>query len=220
MVKIDKTPLPSGMTIKQESDYRRGFVFNQNHQDCRGKCYICEDSHVTHWHTDHRIPKTVNPDLEFAWENLFLCCPHCNNVKLDDFAGTIDPSKVDPENCIILSLAINDLKEVVVVTKITGGVDVDETIALLNAVYSARMLPHRRVTDNQKLGCTELCNAIGKAMRDFHIKLYLYGREPASEGAEESLATELTRASAFAAFKRHIVRSNAKYARLQKYLEK
>ena len=43
MVKLTKRPLPDGITIKSEKDYRQEEVFNILAEDCHNKCYICED---------------------------------------------------------------------------------------------------------------------------------------------------------------------------------
>ena len=60
MIKINKRPLPDGVTIKREEDYRSKVVFNMLIEDCYNKCYICEDSVHTAPNVDHRVPhKTI-----------------------------------------------------------------------------------------------------------------------------------------------------------------
>ena len=44
---------------------------------------------------EHLIPHKGNKDLEFEWNNLFLACPHCNNIKRDKYTPILDCCKVD-----------------------------------------------------------------------------------------------------------------------------
>jgi hypothetical protein len=60
MIKINKRPLPDGVVIICEADYRGGAVFQMLIEDCCGKCYICEDSIYTAPNVEHRIPHRGN----------------------------------------------------------------------------------------------------------------------------------------------------------------
>ena len=159
MIKINKQPLPDGVIIKKEEDYRSGVVFRMLVQDCCSKCYICEDSVHTAPNVEHRISCDGNDTLRFCWENLLLSCSHCNNTKLNRYDGIIDPTIVDPENLIDLALDVdNDLREVVRVRKIAGDGEVDITVDLLNAVYNGIK------TDMKKYACQQLKNKISNEL--------------------------------------------------------
>lgn len=41
-----------------------------------GKCAYCEENSGSH--VDHLIPKSVQPEGTYRWENLLPACPHCN----------------------------------------------------------------------------------------------------------------------------------------------
>jgi uncharacterized protein (TIGR02646 family) len=62
-----------------------------------GKCAYCEShiSHVDYGHIEHFRPKSIFPDLCFAWDNLLLGCAICNgpNFKGSQFpeADTVGP---------------------------------------------------------------------------------------------------------------------------------
>jgi len=45
---------------------------------------------------------------KFDWNNLFLTCGHCNNIKGKRYDDILDPTKCDPEEHIALSIEITD----------------------------------------------------------------------------------------------------------------
>lgn len=49
------------------------------------KCYLCEKKDLDNLQIEHLVPHRGNRDLMFDWENLFLSCNHCNNIKNDKF---------------------------------------------------------------------------------------------------------------------------------------
>ena len=202
MIKINKRPLPDNVTIKQEKDYREGIVFKMLTEDCNNKCYICEDSPHTAPNVEHRVSHRNNPALKFDWNNLFLACHHCNNTKLDKYDGIIDPTNVDPEKFIKLSLDFDEeLRKVVVVRKVNGGGDVDVTASLLNAVYNGVN------TDIKKYACRQLRNKLNNELLEFRKILDSYKASPC-DSSMTAVKNRLHDKSIFAAFKREIVRND------------
>jgi uncharacterized protein (TIGR02646 family) len=206
MVKIDKSPLPAGVNISSERDYRSDPVISILNDDCRGKCYICEIKAPTSLNVEHRVPHKGNLKLKYDWNNLFMSCDHCNRVKSDKYEGIIDPSKVDPEKFISLSLVTGDLRPEINVDMIADLAGVAETIALLEQTYCANSPAARR------LECGNLRALVMKEMSDFHNVLENYRREPnleIKEGLRGIIADNISRSSSFAAFKRKIVRDDS-----------
>ena len=201
MIKINKTPLPDGVTITREKDYRSGIAYKMLENDQHRKCYICEDSVHTSPNVDHLIPHKGNPDLKYKWDNLFLSCHHCNKVKHDNYEGVIDPAKVNPEEFIELSVGLDDkLREVIVVSKVKGNFDVDITISLLNAVYNGTS------TDMIESSTQSLRNKISDILALFYQTLEEYRRKP-TDASKAAVKLELHDCSIFAAFKRGMVRN-------------
>jgi 5-methylcytosine-specific restriction endonuclease McrA len=96
MVKLTKSPLPDGVTITSPDDYRSGIVFETLINDCRHKCYICEDN-PTSINVEHIVPHKSDPALKYDWDNLFIACGHCNNIKGERYSDVINPALTDPE---------------------------------------------------------------------------------------------------------------------------
>jgi hypothetical protein len=200
MIKINKRPLPGDVTITCEEDYRSGKVFQMLIEDCHDKCYICEDSVHTAPNVEHRIPGNRDSALKYDWNNLLLACSHCNNTKSDRFDEIIDPTVIDPEEFIALSLSVDDeLREVVIVHKIKDCANVDTTINLLDAVYNGIR------TDMRRYACQQLKNKLSNELLWFRQKIDEY-KKCSNTDIKTTIDCMISDKSVFAAFKRKIVR--------------
>jgi len=210
MVKINRPPLPAGIHITSETDYRSEPVHGILAAIFHGKCYICESKSTT-IHVEHRVHHAGNPTIKYDWNNLFLSCGHCNQIKSIQYDDILDPATVDPEDYITLEFYHVD--NAVVVEKTNEKNGVDSTVSLLQHVY------HNDKTPTKRLECRNLREQIGNVLASFLTLLDACLNESNSIGKSQLLADELSRKGEFAAFKRHIVRSNpVKYAALQQYL--
>ena len=211
MVTVDKTPLPEGVTIKSEADYRSGPVFDLLQKDCRSKCYLCEDKYLTAINVEHRVSHRGDPVLKFDWNNLFLSCGHCNQTKGTAFDDIIDPVNVNPEEYIELAMTIadtDDLRERVIVSKTAGSEerhDVDTTIRLLERVYN------EGTTAMKQAECRALKNKILKEVSRFRMLIYGYEEEKDSD-YHSNIVEAISRSSVFAAFKRKMIRDDPQMA--------
>ena len=68
---------------KKNGNYNASEIFDAINEIFHGKCYLCEQRGF--YQVEHLIPHKGNKDLEFEWNNLFLACPHCNNIKRDKY---------------------------------------------------------------------------------------------------------------------------------------
>jgi len=209
MVTVDKTPLPEGVTIKSEADYRRNPVLDLLHKDCHSKCYICEDEDLTAINVEHRISQHNNPALKYDWNNLFLSCKHCNETKGTAFDDIIDPVNVNPEEYIELAITTaDDLRKKVIVSKTVGSEerhDVDTTIRLLERVYN------EGTTAIKQAECRALKNKILKEVNWFLMLIDGY-KEENDSGYHNIIIEAISRSSVFAAFKRKMIRDDPQMA--------
>ena len=202
MVKLTKSELPPHIKIESEKDYRSDEVLKILTEDCHGKCYICEIKPTT-INVEHIRPHSKNPDLKFSWYNLFIACGHCNGIKSDKFEELIDPTKCDPEDYIALSVeTTDDLIERVKIKPLASDDSTMQTAELLRLVYNDGSTATRRLE----------CSALRNDHLLFHIRVFWqyinnYREEPDS-GYDIIVVKEIDRSSAFAAFKREIVRSD------------
>lgn len=54
------------------------------------KCYLCEQKGLKSVQIEHLNPHRGDKELKFDWNNLFLACTHCNNIKNDGFTPILD----------------------------------------------------------------------------------------------------------------------------------
>ncbi|MDR1135346.1 MAG: HNH endonuclease [Clostridiales Family XIII bacterium] len=202
MIKINKSQLPDGISITREEDYNGGIIRKILTDDSCGKCYICEDSLHTSGQVEHRIPHKGNTALKLDWNNLLLACYHCNTTKSHKYDGILDPTSVDPEAFIDLSLDVDsELREIVVVRKKKGGADVDITVDLLDAVYNGTS------TARSCSACQQLKNKLSNELLWFLQEIVEYLESP-NTNSQEAIAFQLSDKSIFAAFKRKIIRDD------------
>jgi len=202
MIKMKKSPLPEGVTIKSAKDYQSGIVFQTLLDDCYHKCYICENEPIPP-EVEHRVAHRGNLELKYFWDNLFCSCVYCNRVKNQPkfYDGIIDPVRLDPEEYIELHINLEDLQEKIIVKKIQSGELVDITCELLDLVYN------NSSTDNKKEAAVNLRNAVSRDISDFISYIDEYLKNP-SDIAAEVINDEISRESKFTAFKRQIIRDN------------
>lgn len=208
MIRLTKRPLPSNVTIKSENDYRKDPLLKMLAEDCHNKCYICEIKPTT-INIEHIIPHRNDLALKFDWNNLFLACSHCNNIKGARFNKILDPTKCDPEEHIALSVDIsNRLLERVLVEPLKTDSDTMQTAELLGFVFNGGS------TDIKEIECSILRNEhLVPNIRLFYQYIRNYQEEP-DLGFAEIIRKEIDRSSAFAAFKRKIVRDDPVLAKV------
>lgn len=202
MVKLTKTPLPAGITITSDNDYRNGVVIDTLAEDCHRKCYICEDK-PTNINVEHIVPHRSDAALRYDWNNLFLACGHCNNIKGTFYDDIINPTLVDPEINIALSVVISDdfIERVDIKTSSKDSVTL-KTAELLNHVYNGGS------TSIKEIECANLRNEhLLPDIQRFKQYIRGYNDEP-DLGYDKLIEKEISRSSKFAAFKRKIVREN------------
>ncbi|MCS4314479.1 hypothetical protein M2397_004799 [Pseudomonas sp. BIGb0381] len=54
------------------------------------KCYICETKEPHDINVEHFRPHKGDESKKFDWQNLYLACSRCNNIKLVEFDDIID----------------------------------------------------------------------------------------------------------------------------------
>ena len=95
---------------KESGTYNTLDVFDALNEMFHGKCYLCEQRGS--YQIEHLVPHKGDKNLEFNWNNLFLACPHCNNIK--NWLGTVkEPSLLKIKGDVFLFESVNLLTMVV-----------------------------------------------------------------------------------------------------------
>ena len=170
------------------------------------KCYICENKNVTSYNIEHLRPhKDDNIDLKFSWENLFLACAHCNNIKLANYDNILDCTKVDVDELIAFRKKGNfSWDENIEIIPLKNSIEIHETVELLQKVYTG-------TTEMKKLECSNIIKELRNEITKFidAINDYKESNGEDKEDAKNLINRHLKANSPFAAFKRWIIRDNS-----------
>lgn len=175
------------------------YIFNK-------KCYICENKKITTYNIEHFRPhKDKNKDLKFDFDNLFLACGHCNNIKLGKYDNILDCSKIDVDEVIAFRKKGNLVwDEKIEIQPLQHSEEIDETVELLKKVYEG-------TTDMKKLESVNIRKELRMEIIKFIEAINEYEETDGEdkEDAKELIKQHLKANSPFAAFKRWIVRDNS-----------
>ena len=212
MINIIKSqPAPSCLSEEKEKvsgDYKCGEVLNKLQEDFHNKCYLCEEKEPTTINVEHFIPhKNNNIELKFDWNNLFLACGHCNNVKSAKYDNLLNCTDSSQKITELLQFDIKPFpREKVQISALISDVKVEQTAKLLNEIYN---------------GTTELKTIEGQNIRDKLIREliefnrilseYFYEHGLSKDDKVElkkKIQRKLSPKTAFTAFKIWIIKNN------------
>lgn len=178
-----------------------------------GKCYICENKKATSYQIEHLIPHRGDEKLKYDWQNLFLSCAHCNNIKSDKYEPVLDCTKEPVEKLIAFRKKgyFGSEERLEFTACVENDEKIKNTIALLEDAYYG-------TTPQKKMEA----KIIRKELREELSKFKEYVREyQEAEDEEEKedidlLKRELKDSSAFTAFKRWLIWDNNMYSEIEK----
>lgn len=187
---------------KQNGSYNKKEVLDKLKDDFHNKCYICETKATT-LNIEHLISHKGNKNLKFNWENLFLSCGHCNNVKLNGYDDILDCTKENVESCISYRLEPLLPKAKIKIGALENNEKVNKTVELLNKVYNGTTTLKSMESEN-----------IRKRLLDELIKfqnlIYTYECEDLDDEDKDVLfqkiKSSLKASSEYVSFKRWMIR--------------
>lgn len=210
MVKIERKESPEAKaaidSLKREKNKKSGTYNTEEVNKALGlmfahKCYLCEQKNLSDMQIEHFVPHRKNRELMFAWENLFLSCDHCNNIKNDKFTPILDCTKVAIDEKIVFrrhkELFKADKFEIV---PLDDSNETQNTVSLLKEVYygsTAQKIEEAKII--RKRVSDEL-NEFERCMTEYNLA---DGED--KKDLECSIMMKLKWNSPFAAFKRWMV---------------
>lgn len=216
MYNVDRSfPEPQSLKIEKlkiSGKYNSEDVLERLVEDFFNKCYLCEEKEISGINVEHLKPHKGDIDKKFQWENLFLVCPHCNNTKLGNEDEILDCT--NPSHKIYDWIEYNFISfpKTKVELKVINNIDiVNNTVTLLNKIYNGS-------TVNKKFEADNIKKKIMREIQSFENLIFEYVYNSKKELVEE-IKEKLSRKSAFSAFKRWIIKNNARYKELEKYFD-
>lgn len=180
------------------------------------KCYLCEQKWLHSIQIEHLVPHRKNKDLMFDWNNLFLSCSHCNNIKNDGFTPILDCTKVAVDEKIAFRRHIEVLEEDKLdITALDDSPETKNTVALLKTIYYGS-------TEQKKEEAKIIRTQLSKELNRFEecVKEYASADGEDKIDLECSIQMKLKWNAPFAAFKRWIIRdASDKFPELMKYCQ-
>jgi hypothetical protein len=177
-----------------------------------GKCYICENKDsISSFQIEHLKSHHGNIELKYDWNNLFLSCAHCNNIKNDKYEPILDCSKIDVDRKIAFRKeGYFGRDEKFEFIPIEEGIEIKNTVALLYDSYYGK-------TPQKKMEATNIRRALRRNLSDFKnlVREYDEAEDYNKEDLKYAIQKEVSSGAAFTAFKRWLLWDNKeKYGEL------
>lgn len=184
--------------------YQDELVVQKIKNDFFDKCYLCEEKVPRHLEVEHFFPQVHYPLLINDWNNLISICEKCNKIRPKNVncAGheVYHPCNHDVDNFI--KLKFNSKQEVeITIVDLTNPLNTN-TKALLDRIHNG--------TNTKSLSYKDLRKLIMNEIGDFELAIENYYNTNIKDGYRVLIEKSLSKKSAFTAFKRWMVRDDAK----------
>ncbi len=169
-----------------------------------GKCYICENKEVSSYQIEHLKSHRGDLELKYDWNNLFLACAHCNNIKGAGYEPILDCTKQDVDLMIAFRKAgYFGTEETFSFDALEEGAEVENTVKLLQDVFYG-------TTPQKKLEARNLRNKLRRDLSAFkeYIREYQDAEDDEKEDLLCKIKQELKAGAGFVAFKRWLLRDH------------
>jgi uncharacterized protein (TIGR02646 family) len=193
---------------KQSGDYNKEEVLTALEKVFSRKCYLCESKNVTSYNIEHLRPHmNVDLELKFSWDNLFLSCAHCNNLKSSKYKKILDCSKIDVDQVISFrrkgEFCFEEEIEIEALKTESEVEGIDETVELLRKIYNG-------TTKMKKMEAVNIKKSLRDELTKFSyvINEYVEATDEDKKDALCCVKMHLKSSSAFAAFKRWVIRDH------------
>lgn len=208
MIFVSKSqPAPASLAtekLKSSGTYNQEDVVKRLAEDFHGKCYICEQNKPTSINIEHFYSHEGNIDLKFDWNNLFLVCAHCNNIKLNHFNNLLNCTDISDNAEMSIAHFIKPFpKEKANFEIRISSVKAEQTKELLEKSFNGDHTPQKT------LESSHLRDLLLKEIKVFQDLLIEYFECNKDGSYLIKIKEHLSSRSAFTAFKRWIIRENS-----------
>lgn len=214
MIFFEKSqPAPTSLALEKQKvsgSYNQPDVLDRLIDDFSNKCYLCEQNDLTTMNIEHLRPHRGDLDLKFDWNNLFLACPHCNNIKLDRYDNILNCTVEadEAESRIKLKLDPFPMSEVEVTVNQTDARTL-QTAELLKAIYNGTTFMKTREAENLNKKIAEEIHQFLQLLRGY-MNAKKNDDQEALQDFNRKIRYSLQKTSPFTSFKRWIIRENDK----------
>lgn len=210
MINVKKSyPAPSSLKTektKKSGKYNLEDVIEQLGKDFKNKCYLCETK-ATAFEVEHLVSHQGDIDLKFDWDNLFLSCRHCNNIKSTSFDDILNCVKEDVERYIKYKMDLFPMSNVEI-TALCSDSRVVKTVELLNKCFNGQNTPTKNLdSKNIRRNILSQLNSFKEDI-DSYFEALENDEEYEIPDIQKSIKRHLSNNSEYVSFKRCIVKYN------------
>jgi len=145
MFKVERT-YPAPLSLGRKKKYDSPDVHEALQACFFEKCYICETKNPMDINIEHFIPKDEDKDKEFDWDNLYLACSRCNNIKITSFNNLLDCCTQKVWDRIKLLPGFSFKPKAVTIEALYDDTKTIQTAELLKRVYNSDHTISKRLT--------------------------------------------------------------------------
>ncbi|ENR6205123.1 hypothetical protein ACEWN4_001024 [Serratia marcescens] len=147
MFKVTRT-FPAPESLANKKDYKGSDVLNMLKECFHEKCYLCETKEPHDINVEHFIPHGEDEELKFKWNNLYLVCSRCNNIKLASKKELLDCCNEDIDVSTLISILppTTPYAKKIPITALNDDQKVVNTTDLLERIYNSEHSINKEVT--------------------------------------------------------------------------
>ncbi|HHA1365912.1 TPA: HNH endonuclease [Enterobacter hormaechei subsp. xiangfangensis] len=145
MFKVNRT-YPAPISLSKMVNYDGADVHEALQSCFFSKCYICETKSPLDINIEHFKPKGNDNKKTYDWDNLYLSCSRCNNIKLSKYDNLLDCCKEKVWDRIKLLPGYSSRPKKVTVEALFDDEKTKITAELLDKVYNSDHTISKRLT--------------------------------------------------------------------------
>lgn len=138
--------LPAPTSLEAQRKYDGEDVYTALEECFHKKCYICETKNPLDINIEHFNPHMGDIEKKFNWNNLYLSCSRCNNIKQAQYQNLLDCCSTSVWDKIKLLPGFSPGARNFTITALDTDPKTIETATLLNDVYNNDRTINKRFT--------------------------------------------------------------------------
>lgn len=143
---VRNEPAPASLANKRKYDSQD--VLEALNRVFHKKCYICETKEPQDINVEHFVSHQGDIDLKFDWNNLYLSCGRCNNIKLANYDNLLDccDADVDVLRAIMHMPPVTPYAQKLRIEAQVDDEKTNSTVELLDKIFNSNHTPNKAVT--------------------------------------------------------------------------
>lgn len=139
---------PAPISLLKRTRYDAEDVYAALNEVFHSKCYLCETKEPQDVNVEHFDPHLGDTDKKYDWNNLYLSCGRCNNIKLAEHTNLLDCCDDNQDVCRAIKHlpASTPYAKRVQVIAIAKDIKTEETQKLLEKIYNSEHTVNKKVS--------------------------------------------------------------------------